>query len=58
MDMDGKIDIITNDHKGYAKIFYGGSTNNYANYVSKMNYACDDERYERQKNNTITVTQF
>jgi hypothetical protein len=58
MDMDGKVDIVTNDKKGQVKIFYGGNTNDYANYVSKLNYACDEEWYERQKANTLTVTQF
>lgn len=58
MDLDGNMDVVINDYKGYVKIFYGGSTNNYANYISKENYACDDERYDRQKDNTLTVTQL
>jgi len=36
MDHDGKLDIVTNDNFGDVKIFYGGSTNNGANYLSSV----------------------
>ncbi|MCF7835358.1 VCBS repeat-containing protein, partial [Candidatus Gracilibacteria bacterium] len=62
MNKDGKIDIVTNDKKGFIKIFYGGNNNtqNYANYVSKLKYTCDDERYSRQSvnENTKIVKRF
>ncbi|MDR2415561.1 MAG: VCBS repeat-containing protein, partial [Candidatus Peribacteria bacterium] len=32
MDKDGAMDILTNDYKGFVKIFYGGSTNEGGNY--------------------------
>jgi hypothetical protein len=58
MNKDGAIDIITNDVKGYIKIFYGGKTNGYVNYLSKEKHTCDSDRYERQKNNTTIVTRY
>lgn len=36
MDKDGKLDIVSNDAFGDIKVFYGGSTNNGANYLSAV----------------------
>ncbi|MEI6672322.1 MAG: FG-GAP-like repeat-containing protein [bacterium] len=36
MDKDGTLDIVSNDTLGDIKIFYGGSTNNGANYISSV----------------------
>ncbi|MFZ2718776.1 MAG: VCBS repeat-containing protein, partial [Candidatus Absconditicoccaceae bacterium] len=62
MNKDKKIDIITNDKEGYIKIFYGGNNNSqsYANYVSKLKYTCDPDRYIRQSvnQNTKIVKRF
>ena len=58
MDDDGKMDIVTNDTFNDAKIFYGGKTNNGANYISNITGACDDQRYERQKNNYKIIKRF
>jgi hypothetical protein len=64
MDNDGTIDILTNDYKGFVKIFYGGSKKdnkgNYleGNYLSKDKATCDSQRFERQKNATNIVTRF
>ncbi|MCX6825442.1 MAG: VCBS repeat-containing protein [candidate division SR1 bacterium] len=58
MNQDGKLDIVTNDTYNDVKIFYGGSTNNGANYVSSTTGICDSQRYERQKNNYKTVKRF
>jgi hypothetical protein len=55
MDKDGNLDIITNDLKGYIKIFYGGKTSKGFNYLSKNKEFCDSDRYERQKNTIETV---
>jgi len=37
MDQDGKLDIVTKDILDDVKIFYGGNTNNGANYISSIN---------------------
>lgn len=62
MNKDWKIDIVTNDKKWFVKIFYWGNNNsqNYANYVSKLKYTCDPDRYSRQSvnNNTKIVKRF
>ncbi|HMS91786.1 MAG TPA: VCBS repeat-containing protein, partial [Candidatus Absconditabacterales bacterium] len=58
MDKDGSIDIISNDAFGDIKVFYGGSTNNGANYLSSITGVCDSNRYTRQKNNYNTIKRF
>jgi hypothetical protein len=58
MDKDGAMDIITNDYKGFLKIFYGGNTNGEGNYLSKDKATCDSQRFERQQNATTIVTRF
>ncbi|MBO4203867.1 hypothetical protein J5893_03490 [bacterium] len=58
MDHDGALDIITNDARGFVKIFYGGKTQGQANYLSRESTHCDDGRYDRQKNTTLTVARF
>lgn len=58
MDKDGSIDIISNDAFGDIKVFYGGSTNNGANYLSSITWVCDSNRYTRQKNNYNTIKRF
>ncbi|MBU0626174.1 hypothetical protein KKG31_07835 [Patescibacteria group bacterium] len=56
MDDDGNLDIITNDNRNDIKIFYGGADNDDDGYyISKLTYTCDDERYDRQIDNTQTV---
>ncbi|MDR2540435.1 MAG: VCBS repeat-containing protein [Candidatus Peribacteria bacterium] len=40
MDKDNSLDIITNDHKGFVKIFYGGK-NGQGTYISKDKATCD-----------------
>lgn len=63
MDVDGSLDIVTNDSLWFIKIFYGGTTNGNVNYLSTNKYMCDENRYERsvwtwnQKNSQI-VYQF
>ncbi|MDR0860800.1 MAG: hypothetical protein LBO09_07720 [Candidatus Peribacteria bacterium] len=57
MDKDKSLDIITNDHKGFVKIFYGGK-NGQGTYISKDKATCDTGRYIRQVANTQTVTRF
>lgn len=47
MDNDGAMDIVTNDTKGYVKIFYGWSTNGHANYLSTKKEWCDSNWYQR-----------
>jgi len=58
MDLDWNIDIITNDLVGDIKIFYGWAKGWKTNYVSTLPYACDDDWYDRQKNNTKLVKSF
>ncbi|MCK9466717.1 MAG: FG-GAP-like repeat-containing protein [Candidatus Absconditabacterales bacterium] len=58
MNNDGILDIITNDSLGYIKIFYGGQYNGKDNYVSTNKIMCDDDRYNRQINNTNMVYRF
>lgn len=58
MNNDGVLDIITSDSLGYIKIFYGGQDNWKDNYISTNKVMCDDERYDRQKNNTNMVYRF
>lgn len=58
MDKDGKIDIVTNDSFGDIKIFYGGSSNNGANYLSSVTGICDTDRYTRQKDNYKIIKRF
>ena len=58
MDKDGKLDIVTNDSFGDIKIFYGGSTNGWANYLSSVTWICDSDRYTRQKDNYKIVKRF
>ena len=55
MDGDNIVDVVTYDNKWYIKIFYGWSTNWYANYLSKEKYACDDEWYTRESPNINVV---
>jgi hypothetical protein len=58
MDKDGIMDIVTNDAVGDIKAFYGGTTNGWGNYVSTLEYTCDDNWYDRQKNATVLVKSF
>lgn len=58
MNKDWAIDIITNDAKGYIKIFYWWKTNGYINYLSKEKYTCDSDRHKRQQENTKVVTRY
>ena len=58
MDQDGKLDIVTNDGFDDIKIFYGGGNNNGANYISSITWACDANRYQRQKDNYKTIKRF
>ena len=58
MNNDGKVDIVTNDKRNDIKIFYGGSTNGWANYISQNNGTCDNQWYERQKENYKTIKHF
>lgn len=57
MDKDGSLDIITNDKKGFVKIFYGGK-NGQNTYVSTNKATCDTGRYNRQAVNTTIITRF
>lgn len=58
MDRDGKLDIVTNDELWDIKIFYGGTTNGWVNYVSLITGTCDAQWYERQKNNYKILKRF
>jgi hypothetical protein len=42
MDKDGSLDIVTFDLRGDIKIFYGGSSSDGVNYLSQLDYACDE----------------
>lgn len=55
MNKDGKLDIISNDNKGYVKIFYGGNVDWKPNYISLEKEDCDKDRYNRQKDHTEIV---
>jgi hypothetical protein len=57
MDKDGSLDIVTNDKKGFVKIFYGGK-NGQNTYVSTNKATCDTGRYNRQAANTTIITRF
>lgn len=55
MDLDKKIDIVTLDHKGYLKVFYGkGKVENHS-YLSKESSHCDAKWYTRQKDSYKTL---
>ena len=56
MDLDGFVDIVTYDEKWYIKVFYGGSTSKWPNYLSTEKYACDAWWYEREAKNVKVVT--
>ena len=58
MDNDGAMDIVTNDDLWFIKIFYWGTTNWTANYLSTNKYMCDENWYQRVSNNSKTVYQF
>ena len=58
MDKDGKLDIVTNDALNDIKIFYGGSTNGGANYLSSVTGICDKDWYTRQKDTYKTIKRF
>lgn len=58
MDKDGKLDIVSNDAFGDIKVFYGGSTDGWANYLSSVTWICDTNRYTRQKNNYKIIKRF
>lgn len=64
MDLDGALDIVTNDNLWFIKIFYWGKTNWNSNYLSTNKYTCDTWRYDRLssssnwKPNTKLVYQF
>lgn len=56
MDVDGITDIVTYDGKWYVKVFYWGSNEKWSHYLSKDKYACDSWWYDREVDNTVTVT--
>lgn len=58
MDNDWNIDIVVNDAIWNIKIFYWWSKWWKWNYVSTLEYACDDDRYNRQKDQTKLVKSF
>lgn len=58
MDKDKVLDIVTSDSLGDIKIFYGGVTDGEPNYLSKLAYTCDANRYARQKKSSIVVKRF
>lgn len=58
MDLDGAVDIVTNDGLWFIKIFYGGTTDWNVNYLSTNKYMCDDDWYTRIERNTKLVYQF
>lgn len=58
MDLDGKIDIVTLDIKGYLKIFYGHGNQKEHSYLSQEVYGCDEKRYERQEKHHKLIKKF
>lgn len=58
MDKDGTLDIVSNDTFGDIKIFYGGSTSKWANYISSVTGVCDSNRYTRQKDKYKIIKRF
>lgn len=54
MDLDGALDIVTNDTHGIVAITYGGDD---MPYVSTDRVRCDDAREERSQKNRTIVTQ-
>ena len=59
MDMDGAVDIVTNDDLWFIKIFYGGTDGGWTvNYLSTNKYMCDENWYQRVSNNSKIVYQF
>ena len=55
MNNDDKVDVITYDNKWYIKVFYGWSTKDWPNYLSKETYACDTWWYDREARNITVV---
>lgn len=58
MDVDGKIDVVTFDRKGYLKIFYGNGNKNNHSYLSKEVDNCDPDRYQRQEKQSKIIKTF
>ena len=58
MDLDGALDIVTNDNLWFIKIFYWWKTNWYSNYLSTNKYTCDTWRHDRLGSNEKIVYQF
>jgi len=59
LDADDKtLDIVTNDQRGDIKIFYGGTTNGHANYVSNLKYTCDPDWATWQLSNMKLVKNY
>ncbi len=58
MNKDGNIDIVTNDIRGQITIFYGWDSGKWWYYVSNADWLCDDQWFERQKNNNLVVSTF
>lgn len=59
MDMDGAVDIVTNDDLWFIKIFYGWTNSDWTtNYLSTNKYMCDENWYQRVSNNSKIVYQF
>jgi hypothetical protein len=54
MDLDGAVDIITNDNEGAIQIFYGGKD---SPYLSRDPYLCDDQWLDRLTDESLLVTQ-
>ncbi len=58
MDLDGAVDIVTNDSLWFIKIFYWWESDGNVNYLSTNKYMCDENWYERIEENSKTVHQF
>ena len=58
MDLDGALDIVTNDDLWFIKIFYWGTTDWEANYLSNNKYMCDENWYNRVEWSSKIVYQF
>jgi len=55
---DKTLDIVVNDNRWDIKIFYGGSENWRANYLSTLPYTCDTGWFDAQEENTLLVQNF
>lgn len=55
MDLDGSVDIITNDIHGTVRITYGGKNKP---YLSRDRITCDSDRKTRSTKDSLVVTRF